>query len=145
MIKKWINFNESVNNVVCDGIDFGIERYMLDNILIDIYDEFPGIYMDLMSISSFKTYFSECSSGDINIDEFESELDKGGPKFVIVLDKPSSETDIWSSKEPVYFLEPKIWDILDNIDGLLSQYNLRIWGRDFFYADCEYYIIIEKI
>ncbi len=144
MIKKWSKFLEGSNNIVFDNVDFGIPRYMLDNILIDIYDEFPGLYMDIMSLSSFKNYFAECSSGDFNIKEFESNLDKGGPKFVILLDKPSAETDIWSSKEPVYFLEPKIWDILDNVDGLLTMYNLRIWGRDFFYADCEYYIIIEK-
>ena len=144
MIKNWNKFNEGISeNIVFDNIDFEIPRYMLDNILLDIKDEFPEMYIDYMSIETFIPYYYEASSGDIS-DDFADDLRSGNDKFAITIDKPD-DSDTWSYRKTVYELEPKIWNILDNIDGALSMYNLRIWGRDFFYADTEYYIIIEKI
>ena len=145
MINNWIKFleNKKEDNIIFDSIDFGIPKYMLGNILLDITDEFPDMYIDYMSIDRFITYYYEASSGDIT-DDFADDLKSGNDKFAIVIDKPIDDTDTWSYKKTVYELEPKIWHILDNIDGVLSMYNLRVWGSDFFYADTEYYIIIEK-
>lgn len=145
MINNWIKFleNKKEDNIIFNSIDFGIPKYMLGNILLDITDEFPDMHIDYMSIDRFITYYYEASSGDIT-DDFADDLKSGNDKFAIVIDKPIDNTDTWSYKKTVYELEPKIWHILDNIDGVLSMYNLRIWDGDFFYADTEYYIIIEK-
>lgn len=142
MIKRWINFLEKdSNNIILDDIDFGITRYMLDNILLDITDEFTDIYIDIMSMISFWSYIKGCFVDSDYLDRFESDMNDGNAKFVIVIDKPGSD----SNKESVLFLEPSILDILTNIDGMLSMYNLKVSSCDFFYSDCEYYIIIEKV
>ena len=143
MIKKWVNFSEkSSSNIILDDIDFGITSYMLSNILLDITDEFDGIYIDYMSMSKFWSYLKGCSIDSDYLNRFESDMNEGNSKFVIVIDKPN---ELNSGKESVLFLEPKILDILNNIDGILSMYSLKVLSCDFFYSDTEYYIIIEKI
>ena len=127
-LKKFVDFlNESWERessfISRGGIKFDITHGELDDILSEIIDEFPEL-----------SYSVENS--------LQSSLIKEDNKsFVVIL---SCKGDMWDL--PVlHYLEPKIFNIIQDIDSQLRAYDLYVSDSDFGESDAYYELVISKV
>ena len=64
---------------------------------------------------------------------------KDDKSFIIELVNKKSSDDV------LYYLEPKIWNLISNISNKLESYNLYVSGSDFGESDTQYEIVISEI
>jgi hypothetical protein len=122
-LKKFVNFLNESSFILLGGIKFDITHVELDDILSEITDEFPEL-----------TYIVENS--------LQSSLIKEDDKsFVIIF---FTTGDMWHL--PVlHYLEPKIFNIIQDIDSQLRAYDLYVSDSDFGESDAYYELVISKV
>ena len=104
------------------GRNFQITYGELADILSDITDEFPEL-----SWSAENSLQSSLIEEDTN-------------SFVIIFCGPGSMWEL-----PVlYYLEPKIWNLIENVNSQLAAYDLYVSVSDFGESDVYYEIVISK-
>jgi hypothetical protein len=106
------------------GVEFYISYEQLYHILIEIKDEFPNIVYDIDS-------------------SFQSSLIYPDDKsFVITLaEKGESILDL----NALYYIEPKIWNLKEDINSHLRAYDLYISASDFGESDVYYELVVSEI
>ena len=68
--------------------------------------------------------------------------EKDGNSFVVTL-YDINQYSIYD-QDNLYYLEPKIFDLIQNIDNKLSIYGLEVFASDFGHSDSTYQLIITK-
>lgn len=103
---------------------FGIKYYEFDEIMYEITDEFP---------------------------ELDYSLDNSLNSAIIQRDRNSFVVTLWNknidfpSQMPVlYYIEPKIHDLIGHINDKLGMYGLEVYFQDFGETDAYYEIVITK-
>ena len=106
------------------NVDFIIKYEELQDILSDIVDEFPNL-----DWYTFDSHHSSLISEDEN-------------SFIIeIMDKEYSIFD----SPIITYIEPKIFQIIENIDSQLKEYDLYVSNADFGFSDATYELVISKI
>ncbi len=119
------NLFENVESpVIIYKVNFGITSDQLDEILYEITDEFTNL--DYFIDSSL---ISACISKDDN-------------SFII--DFYDKNSDNMYDSPPLYYLEPKIFDLISNVNDKLGMYGLEVFYSDFGETDCFYELVITK-
>jgi len=120
MIKKYTEF---IKESLYLTRDFNITYNELSDILSYINEEFPQINYSLES-----SVQSSLIEDDDNC-------------FIIVLDDGSEIMEA----EGLYFLEPKIWEIIADITSQLKPYGLYVCTNDYGESDIYYELVVCKI
>lgn len=106
------------------GVEFYISYEQLYDILIEIKDEFPNIVYDIDS-------------------SFQSSLIYPDDKsFVITL---AEEGESILDLNALYYIEPKIWNLKEDINSQLRAYDLYISASDFGESDIYYELVVSEI
>lgn len=119
------NFKLFEHVISFNSVNFGISAEDLDDILLEITDHFPQI-----------SYYTDSST--------QSGLILPDPNsFIVVLYQKDNESR--TSSIGVYFLEPKIFDLISSISDRLITYGLEVSHNDFGSSDSLYELVISKI
>ena len=142
MIKKfneYITESSSDREIEIDGSKFGIKYLDLRDILFYITDEFPELdyYID----SAKKSYILNPDDHFYNDTKAELESDYYKNSFIIIFDKDRVGDD----SDLLYYLEPRIFDMIKSISSQLTAYGLTVYSSDFGTTDSEYELVISKI
>lgn len=126
MISNYIQFiTERVNIISRLKDDFGISYQDLGEILYHITDEFPSL-----------EYSIEDSSQS-------SLVKKDDDCFVVIFNHKDIDS---SGYLPVlYYVEPKIFTLIGDVDIHLNEFNLCVYSSDFGESDAYYELVISKI
>lgn len=126
MIKKYIQFiNERVNVSGHLKEEFGISYGELSEILYHITDEFPSL-----------EYYVE--------DSLQSSLVKKDDNcFIVVFNH--KDIDLPSQLPVLHYVEPKIFELIRDVDAHLKEFNLYVYSSDFGENDAYYELVISKI
>lgn len=112
-----------MNHIIKGGIDFEISYEELSDILNYITDEFDNLIYDVDSSIQSSLIIPDESSFVVTFAE-EGEI----------LNLPA-----------LYYLEPKIFNLINLVDSQLNQFGLYISASDFGEMDCYYELVISKI
>lgn len=104
------------------GQHFQITYGELSSILTEITDEFPEL-----SWSAENSLQSSLIEEDAN-------------SFVIIFCGPGSMWEL----PTLYYLEPKIWNLIENVNSQLAAYDLYVSDSDFGESDVYYELVISK-
>lgn len=135
-MKHLKRFNENVTyyNKLRDSGDLSDIMHIIEN--SDIIDEFPEL-----SISFFESSHSYCLDHALKYNYMKKEevdyLKKNS--FTVEIDQDLE--DSWN-KEPIHYIEPKIWNIIKDINVMLSSLGYQVVYNDFGPADTSYELII---
>jgi hypothetical protein len=110
--------------IIKNGTDFEISYEELSDILKYITDEFTDINYDVDSSIQSSLIIPDEESFVITFAENGETL----------LDLPV-----------LYYLEPKIFNLIDLVDSQLNPYGLYVSASDFGEMDCYYEIVVSKI
>ena len=103
---------------------FGITNIQLNNILYYITDEFPDL-----------NYWIDNSLQSSLIEPDEN-------SFVIFF---SEKGDTLHDLGVLYYLEPKIWQLIEAVDSQLRAYDLYVSASDFGEFDIYYELVVSKV
>ena len=121
-IKKFENFNSTGTVIVFGTTDFEITYEDLSDLLVEITDEFPEIEWTIEN-SRLSTIIKMCKNS-----------------FIVILCSKSIYND------SIAYIEPKIYQIIKNINSQLEAYDLYISHNDFdIFQESEYELVISKI
>lgn len=122
MIKRWYEFiNEGLNLQK----EFNITYSELEECLFYITDEFPEL--------EFWT--------DDSLDS--SIIMPNTNSFIVTLNHKNNE--ILYREIVLHYLEPRIYELIKDVDSQLRKFGLRVFDADFGSNDCLYEIVITKI
>lgn len=113
-----------MNQIIKGGVDFEISYEELSDILHYITDEFDRLIYDVES---------SIQSSLIEPDE---------NSFVVIF---SEEGEHLHDLPILYYLEPKIFNLINLVDSQINQYGLYISASDFGEMDCYYELVVSKI
>jgi hypothetical protein len=113
-----------MSQIIKNGTDFEISYEQLSDILKYITDEFTEIEYDVDS-------------------SIQSSLIVPDEDSFIITFAESGET--LHDLPVLYYLEPKIFNLIDLVDSQLNPYGLYISASDFGEMDCYYEIVVSKI
>lgn len=119
-----VNSSESINEgIKIKNVDFGITTEELNDIMIYITDEFPELsyIVDSSSQSGIIRYDMESFIIDMYLDNW------------------------YDSSSTLYYLEPKIFELISQVNSQLKQYGLEVFFSDFGQNDSIYELVITKI
>lgn len=122
MIKKYSQFiteRFSLHN------DFDITHQDLSEILYHITDEFPSL-----------EYYVEDSSQS-------SLVEKDDNCFIVVFNH--KDVDFPSDLPVLHYVEPKIFELINDVNEHLKEFNLYVYSSDFGISDAYYELVISKI
>lgn len=122
MIKKYSQFiteRFSLQN------DFGITHQDLSEILYHITDEFPSL-----------EYYVEDSSQS-------SLVEKDDNCFIVVFNH--KDIDFPSDLPVLHYVEPKIFELINDVNEHLKEFNLYVYSSDFGISDAYYELVISKM
>jgi hypothetical protein len=94
----------------------------LNDIMFEILDDFPEL----------EWYIWNSENSSLIKDK------KDNKSFIIEL---ANNID----NKVLYYLEPKIWNLISNISNKLDSYNLYVSGSDFGESDTQYEIVVSEI
>jgi hypothetical protein len=122
MIKK---YNQFITERFSLQNDFDISYQDLSEILYHITDEFPKL-----------EYYVE--------DSLQSSLiEKDDNCFIIVFNESGYESMIDLSV--LHYVEPKIFELINDVNEHLKEFNLYVYSSDFGQTDAYYELVISKI
>jgi hypothetical protein len=114
-----------MTNITVGGQKFDITYEQLGDILVYITDEFPQLTYDvdgsIQSSLIFTDYFS----------------------FVITFQEQGAQS--FFDLEPLHYLEPKIFKLIELVNSQLEHYNLYVSASDFGESDAYYELVISEI
>lgn len=116
--------------------EFIVERFSLQN-------DFGITYAELGDIMYYIT--DEFSNLEWSVeDSLQSSLiEQDDNCFVIELNE---KTINFTSEMPVlYYIEPKVFELISDIDSQLKQYGLKVYTSDFGASDAYYELVVTKI
>ncbi len=122
MVKKYLQFlteRFSLQN------DFGITYQDLNEILLYITDEFQQL-----------EYYIEDSLQSSLIEEDDN-------CFIIVFNQKG--IDFPRDLPVLHYVEPKIFDLIEDVNSHLGEFNLYVYTADFGENDAYYELVISKI
>lgn len=106
------------------GIEFDIDYYELNDLLNEITDEFPELIYDIESSNQSSLIMPDDNS------------------FIITFQQDGeSLLDI----DVLYYIEPKIWQLIRYVSSQLGAYGLYVSDSDFGQSDIYYELVISKI
>ena len=108
-----------------NSVNFGISAEDLDDILLEITDHFPQI-----------SYYTDSST--------QSGLILPDPNSFIV-ELYHKDTEFPTRAISLYFLEPKIFNLIPAVNDKLKSWNLEVTYNDFGSNDSLYELVISKI
>ena len=106
------------------SVGFGIKYYELDEILYEITDEFQELDYSLDNSSQ------------------SAIIQKDPNSFAITF--YNKTIDFPSQLPPLYYLEPKIWNLIGHINDKLGMYGLEVYFSDYGENDAYYELVITK-
>lgn len=125
-LNSFESYNESIEeskNIILNGVDFGIKYSDLSELMYEITDEFQGLNWFMIN--------SNMSA--------------------IILDSPNSfvielfgKGEFPSQLPNLYYLEPKIHNLIGHINDQLGRFGLEVYFSDFGQNDAYYEIVITK-
>lgn len=122
MIKKYLQF---ITEEVYLTKDFGITHQDLDEILLYITDSFPKL-----------EYYVE--------DSLQSSLIEGDDNcFIVVFNESGYESMV--NLPVLHYVEPKIFELIGDVNEHLKEFNLYVYTSDFGQSDAYYELVISKI
>jgi hypothetical protein len=122
MIKK---YNQFITERFSLQNDFGISYQDLREILYHITDEFPKLEYDID-------------------DSLQSSLiEKDDNCFIIVFNQSGYDSMI--DLPVLHYVEPKIFELIGDVDEHLKEFNLYVYTSDFGQTDAYYELVISKI
>jgi hypothetical protein len=110
--------------IIFSNVSFGINYEQLKNILFYITDEFPNLVYDVDSTIQSSLIKSENQS------------------FIVTF---SEQGDTLHDLGVLYYLEPKIFSLIEFVDSQLRAYDLYVSASDFGSSDIYYELVISKI
>ncbi len=116
-----VNHDESLNEEIkIKNVDFGITIEELGDILTYITDEFP---------------------------ELSWQIDTSSQSGIIRYDMESFIIDMYidGDSQALYYLEPKIFELISQVNAQLKHYGLEVFFSDFGQNDAIYELVITKI
>ncbi len=122
MLKRYLDFIKesfSLSN------NFSISYDDLQECLYYITDEFPEL----------EYYVEDSFDSSIIIYDDES--------FIVTLCHKDSE--ILYNEITLYYLEPKIFSLIEDVNNQLSRFGLKVFASDFGSTDIYYELVITKI
>ncbi len=122
MIKK---YNQFITERFSLQNDFGISYQDLTEILYHITDEFPKLEYDVEeSLQS-------------------SLIEKDDNCFIIVFNESGYDSMI--DLPVLHYIEPKIFELIGDVNEHLKEFNLYVYTSDFGQTDAYYELVISKI
>ncbi len=122
MIRKYSQF---ITERLSLQNDFGITYQDLSEILYHITDEFSNL-----------EYYVE--------DSLQSSLiEKDDNCFIVVFNQVG--IDFPSDLPALYYVEPKIFELINDVNEHLKEFNLYVYTSDFGENDAYYELVISKI
>ena len=122
MIKKYAQFiteRFSLQN------DFGISYQDLNEILYHITDEFPEL----------EAYVEDSLQSSL--------IEKDDNCFIITFNQKG--IDFPSDLPVLHYVEPKIFELINDVNEHLKEFNLYVYTSDFGQNDAYYELVISKI
>jgi hypothetical protein len=110
------------------GVDFNIEYGELDDLLTEITDEFTLDGYDLVY--------------DVEGSSHSSLINQDNKSFVITF---SEKGESFFDLNVLYYLEPKIWELIRQIDSQLRSHDLYISASDFGESDIYYELVVSEL
>jgi hypothetical protein len=121
MIKK---YNQFITEEVYLTKDFGISYQDLTEILFHITDEFLRL-----------EFYVEDSSHSFLIEKDDN-------CFIILFNESGYE---YHNLPVLHYLEPKIFELIEDVNAHLKQFNLYVYASDFGESDAYYELVVSKI
>jgi hypothetical protein len=122
MIKKWYQFiNEGVNLQK----EFNITYNELEECFFYITDEFPEL----------EFWIEDSLNSSIIMPNSNS--------FIVTFNHKDFE--IVYNEIVLYYLEPLIYRLIEDVDSQLRKHGLKVFSSDFGSTDCLYELVITKI
>jgi hypothetical protein len=122
MIKRWYQFiNEGVNLQK----EFNITYNELEEYFFYITDEFPELEF--------------CIEDSLN----SSIIIPNPNSFIATFNHKDFE--IVYNEIVLYYLEPRIYRLIEDVDSQLRKHRLKVFSSDFGSTDCLYELVITKI
>ena len=122
MIKKYLQF---ITEEVYLTRDFGITYQELEEILFHITDEFPEL-----------EFYVE--------DSLQSSLiEKDDNCFIVCFNHKG--IDFPYELPILHYIEPKIFELIEDVNLHLAAYGLHIYASDFGQSDAYYELVVSKI
>jgi hypothetical protein len=122
MIKK---FNQFITERFSLQNDFGITYQDLREILYHITDEFPKLEYDVE-------------------DSLQSSLiEKDDNCFIVTFNQKDINFPI--DLPVLHYVEPKIFELINDVNAHLKEFNLYVYTSDFGQTDAYYELVISKI
>lgn len=109
-------------------VNFNIEYDELNDLLTDITDEFTLDGYDLVY--------------DIDSSLQSSLIHQDNKSFVITF---SEKGESFFDLNVLYYLEPKIWELIRQIDSQLRSHDLYISASDFGESDIYYELVVSEL
>lgn len=132
-------FNESVSyyDKLRQSGDLSEIMHIIEN--SDILDEFPQ-----MSINFFESSQGYCLDHALKYNYMTKEEVNYLKKNSFTVEIDENVSDIWDRKF-IYYIEPKICEIIDDINIMLTSLGYKIVYNDFGSGDTSYELIITDI